>query len=275
MCCLHKVQRGVSATAQVSLNTVDNVDAFSADVAAGRWDTILPQVRILGFVITGAGVSRPLHCRWRSSSCRGASLKSYTSTFFWCVVRWLQSAGCTPLVLTARPQELCELSELDTARSLLRQSAVLGALKLSEPDRYLRLEHLLVEPRMAWPDAGARDARRRVLADSLVAEVSVVPAGRLLALLGQALKWQRYAGQLTPGASFDLLRGSVEKRRVEPEACVAGAKRASRIHTTCSLHACAQWRPSASVSARNPTQNLHVFQLTVRQAPASGSHVRV
>jgi hypothetical protein len=29
---------------QVSLNTVDNVDAFSADVVAGRWDTVLPQV---------------------------------------------------------------------------------------------------------------------------------------------------------------------------------------------------------------------------------------
>ena len=34
-----------SASAQVSLNTVDNVDAFIADVAAGRWDTVLPQVR--------------------------------------------------------------------------------------------------------------------------------------------------------------------------------------------------------------------------------------
>ena len=29
---------------QVSLNTVDSLDTFSADVAAGRWDTMLPQV---------------------------------------------------------------------------------------------------------------------------------------------------------------------------------------------------------------------------------------
>jgi hypothetical protein len=28
----------------VSLNTVDNVDTFSSDVAAGHWDTVLPQV---------------------------------------------------------------------------------------------------------------------------------------------------------------------------------------------------------------------------------------
>ena len=120
-------------------------------------------------------------------------------------------------------QELCELSELDTARALLRQSAVLSALKLSEPERYLRLEHLLLQPRLAWPDAAARDARRRALAASLAAEVSVVPAGRLLALLGQALKWQRHTWQLTPGAPFELLRGSVPTQRVEAEACVAGA----------------------------------------------------
>ena len=120
-------------------------------------------------------------------------------------------------------QELCELSELDTARALLRQSAVLTALKLSEPERYLRLEHLLLQPCQAWPDAAAREARRRALAASLAAEVSVVPAGRLLALLGQALKWQRHTGQLTPGAPFELLRGSVPTLRVEAEACVAGA----------------------------------------------------
>jgi WD40 repeat-containing protein SMU1 len=32
---------------QVSLNTVDNLDAFTADVNAGRWDIVLPQARAL------------------------------------------------------------------------------------------------------------------------------------------------------------------------------------------------------------------------------------
>lgn len=33
--------------AQVSLNTVDNVEGFLADVRGGRWDVVLPQVALL------------------------------------------------------------------------------------------------------------------------------------------------------------------------------------------------------------------------------------
>lgn len=29
---------------QVTLNTVDNVDAFTSDITNGRWDQVLPQV---------------------------------------------------------------------------------------------------------------------------------------------------------------------------------------------------------------------------------------
>ena len=143
--------------------------------------------------------------------------------------RCARSSGA---LLTRALQELCELSELDTARALLRQTVVLGALKLSEPERYLRLEHLLLQPRPAWPDSAARDVRRRALAAALAAEVSVVPAARLLALLGQALKWQRHTGQLAPGAPFELLRGNVASHRVEAEACVTGARAAH--HCRCS-----------------------------------------
>ena len=38
--------------------------------------------------------------------------------------------------------EMIELRELDTARAILRQTAVFTRMKQEEPDRFLKLEHL-------------------------------------------------------------------------------------------------------------------------------------
>lgn len=49
---------------------------------------------------------------------------------------------------------MIELRETDTARAILRQTQVMGVMKQEQPERYLRLEHLLVrtyfDPNEVW-----------------------------------------------------------------------------------------------------------------------------
>lgn len=100
--------------------------------------------------------------------------------------------------------ELLELRELDTARQLLRSAAPLAALRKQSEKRFARLESLAsrpyFEPKEAYQDGSSREHRRAHLADSLRSEVQQVPPARLLALLGQALKWQQHSGQMPAGA---------------------------------------------------------------------------
>jgi WD40 repeat-containing protein SMU1 len=168
---------------QVTLNSVDSVDRFLEDVQEGRWDAVMSVVSTLKLPFA------------------------------------LLADIYEQLVL-----ELIELRELDTARHVLRSAGPMVQLREQKRERHARLEGLVSKPyfdaRDAYTSASSKELRRSQIAEALRTHVEVVPPSRLLALLGQALKWQQHQGTLPKGEKFDLFLGRTAACVVEPETYV-------------------------------------------------------
>lgn len=146
-----------------------------------------------------------------------ANLRNWVETGRWDVVLPQLSSLALPKELMLELHEhmlieLAEVGELSSAKHLLQHSDTLHTLQEEQPERFARLQRLLDGcsedgADVEYPGGMQREQRRRELADAIENEVTTAPSGRLLSLIGQALRWQRHCGYLPAGNEIDLLHG--------------------------------------------------------------------
>jgi WD40 repeat-containing protein SMU1 len=94
-------------------------------------------------------------------------------------------------------------------------------MKIDQPDRYLKLEHLCQRPVFVTSDAyemgTSKQQKRQEIAQLLSTEISVVPPSRLLSLIGQALRFQQAQGLIPKDGTMDLFRGGRRSARKDQE----------------------------------------------------------
>jgi WD40 repeat-containing protein SMU1 len=176
---LHRTLQTLQEESRVSLNTVDSLDGLVSDVNHGRWDMVL----------------------------QSASYLSLPSD--------VQQDLYTQVIL-----ELAELKDLETAQHLMRETAPMVEMKQETPERWIRLEAQIkkshFDPREAYQGV-TKEKKRSTLAQAIIKHITVAPPSRLLAMVGQAMKWQQHTGLLPQGAKIDVFRGQAVEKEEEAE----------------------------------------------------------
>lgn len=198
---LYRTLQTMQEESRVSLNTVDSLEGMLGDINHGRWDAVLQAVSYLSLP---DNVQQDLYSQ---------------------------------IVL-----ELAELREVEAAQHLMRETAPMIAMKQDTPERYLRLEALLKRPHFDPREAFEGEPKEKIrgtIAAAVSKHVTIAPPSRLLALVGQAMKWQQHTGLLPAHAQIDVFRGvaasKVEEKEMPPTQIGKTVRFGEKSHPECAI----------------------------------------
>jgi len=162
---------------RIGLNTVDSLEKFLSDVNHGQWAKVLQTVSYLTLP-------------------DNVLMDLYELVAF----------------------ELMDLREVETAKIFMKETAPFILMRAQNPERYKRIEVFLKKPHFHAQEALeglSKEKKRSQIAQAMVPHIQVAPPSRLLALIGQAMKWQQHIGILQTAEKIDLFRGVSSKNTEE------------------------------------------------------------
>jgi WD40 repeat-containing protein SMU1 len=177
---LSNSMRELQLETDVTLNTVDNLEAFVSDIQKGHWDSVMAQVSSLKLP-TEKLISLYEHVVLETLEMGERDLAR----------ELLRSTEPMNILKTDQPERYLKLEHL--------------------------CQRPFFNANEAYEMGSSKEKRRREIAESLTSEVSVVPPSRLMSLLGQALRFQLSQGMLPKGDAFDLFSGGRRTLRKEIE----------------------------------------------------------
>eukprot|EP01041_Mallomonas_annulata_P010902 gene10902-22756_t len=172
--------RALQSEANVSLNTVDNLEAFVSDIHNGRWDAVLNQVSSLQLP-------------------KEKLIALYEQVILE-LIEFREISLARELLRTTEPMKMLKLEFPEKYLKLEH---------LCQRPAFVATD--------AYELGGSKERRRQELAEMLTSEVSVVPPSRLLFLIGQALRFQQSQGLLPKGHAYDLFRGGRRTAKKDSE----------------------------------------------------------
>eukprot|EP00392_Amoebophrya_sp_AT5.2_P000836 g838.t1 len=189
--------------AKVPLNTVDSLEALLDDVNNGRWDDVL---RACSYLALPMDVKMDLF--------EHVALEFIENVEFETAQVLLEHTQPMKVMRGDAPERFQRMAQLvRKGQQALghQQSGGAGGSTTSAAFERFERDHL---KEGLYPQGKSRKERRGDVAQAMTEYVRVCPPNRLLALLGQSLRWQKHVGIIRDGEDIDLFRG-IDKSLVQ------------------------------------------------------------